>query len=210
MAAQKPLSLPGHSPVPAPSPPPRGTVTYLAGTVCSQGTRDTGRSGPRCPVPARRRALGDGETGRTPCALPARGAQRVPPTAPGTRAGREGSPPSGAAGVPARQGLTGCRSRTARGRGTRTPSTPSAGRWPGRVGLSAPARAHPFHLEVLGLRATPTTWSGGNDLGFGFWGGRAGGSFPPAPRVPLRRASARTLQRFSVVLALVYFYFPGI
>lgn len=81
---RSPFPCPGHSLVPAPSPPPRGTVTYLAGTVCSQGTRDTGRSGTRCPVPARRRALGDRESGRALSTLPAREAQRVPPTAPTT------------------------------------------------------------------------------------------------------------------------------
>lgn len=52
VAGQKSLSLPGHSLVPALSPPPRGTVTYLAGTVCSQGTGDTGGFRTRCPVPA--------------------------------------------------------------------------------------------------------------------------------------------------------------
>lgn len=39
------------------------TVTYLAGTECSQGNRDTGRSKTGCPVPAPRRALWDPEPG---------------------------------------------------------------------------------------------------------------------------------------------------
>lgn len=46
--------------------PPRfvpsiNTVTYLAGTECSQGSPDTGRSRTGCPVPAPRRTLGDPE-----------------------------------------------------------------------------------------------------------------------------------------------------
>lgn len=36
-------------------------MTYLAGTECSQGNRDTGRSKTGCPVPAPRRALWDPE-----------------------------------------------------------------------------------------------------------------------------------------------------
>lgn len=125
MAAQKPLSLPGHSLVPAVSPPPRGTVTYLAGTVCSQGTRDTGRSRTRCPVPARRRALGDRESGRTLFTLPAREAQRVPPTAPtmtgiSGRGARE-EPALYSGWYPRRVRITGCRTSDASGLGPPDP-----------------------------------------------------------------------------------------
>lgn len=38
---------------------PTITVTYLAGTKCSQGSRDTGRSRAGCPVPAPRRVRQD-------------------------------------------------------------------------------------------------------------------------------------------------------
>lgn len=202
MAAQKPLSLPGHDLVPAPSPPPRGTVTYLAGTACSQGTRDTGRSRTRCPVPARRRALGDRESGRALSTLPAREAQRVPPTAPTTtrtssRGAREApvlksnSEACGAPGI----------SRP--GAGVPDPAHTQGGKV---AKLSAPTRAHPFHSEALGTRATLAPWRCGKDfgLGLGMWG-RAGSFLGP-----LRRVSERTLKRFFVVLALVYFYFPGI
>lgn len=103
VAGQKSLSLPRHSLVPALSPPPRGTVTYLAGTVCSQGTGDTGGFRTRCPVPAPGRAVGDREFGRALSTLPAREAQRVPPTAPTTpgavAAGRERSLHCRAAGI---------------------------------------------------------------------------------------------------------------
>lgn len=46
----------------APTPPPSiSTVTYLAGTECSQGNRDTGRSKTGCPVPRpEARPLGPG------------------------------------------------------------------------------------------------------------------------------------------------------
>lgn len=154
---RSPSPCPGHSPVPAPSPPPRGTVTYLAGTVCSQGTRDTGRSGPRCPVPARWRALGDRESGRVLFALPARGAQRVPPTAPtalGTRAGRQGSLPRGAARLP------GVPQWDAPGAGDPRPRPHPA--W-----VSALAGAHPLHLEPLRIRASPAPWPCGKDSGLG-------------------------------------------
>lgn len=122
---RSPLSLPGHSLVLNPSPPPRGTVTYLAGTVCSQGTRDTGRSRTRCPVPARRRALGDRESGRALSTLPAREAQRVPPTAPTTTKtsgrGARGEPALPSGRYPGGVRLTGCGTSDALGLGPPDP-----------------------------------------------------------------------------------------
>lgn len=99
-ARQKPLF---PAPPLSPSLPPLGTVTYLAGTECSQGTRDPGRSRTRCPVPLLGAPFGTADLGGpwTWCQLGKRG---VPPTAPTAartagcrRAGASGGDPRGAA-----------------------------------------------------------------------------------------------------------------
>lgn len=64
-------------------PLPASTVAYLAGTKCSQRSRDTGRSRNECPVPTQQRVLGDREprprAGWVKARLSVQGAQEAHP-----------------------------------------------------------------------------------------------------------------------------------